>query len=285
MSIRAIVFSKDRASQLHLLLESMEKNAVGLFDDISVLYKASTDEFDKGYARIRYGKEGFRLLRETNFAPNLLSELFLETGIDNICFLTDDDIFYRQPNVNLIKQNLGMMNEEHSDLLCYSLRLGSNIFLQDQYNRIQCGPLWSRTYMQTIMWDWRLRRKEFQDNYSYPMSVDGHIFNTNLIRGFLKGLEFNNPNSLESRMDSVCEEKLSHRPVMMSGHLSCVVNTPINRVQNTCENRAGETYGVSPEQLNDWYLNDMVLNLEDVEKTDVVGCHQEIGMRLRCIRK
>lgn len=139
--------------------------------------------------------------------------------------------------------------------------------------------------MKTIMWDWVSRKQEFNDNFSYPMSVDGHIFQTNIIRDLLNNIDFNNPNSLESRMDTVCVPALTHRPVMMSGHLSCVVNTPINRVQNTCENRAGETYGVSPEQLNDWYLNDMVLNLEDVERADIIGCHQEIGMRLRCIRK
>ena len=50
--ITAIILSKDRASQLHLLLESIQRNSGNLFD-IRVIYEASNAVFERGYQKTK----------------------------------------------------------------------------------------------------------------------------------------------------------------------------------------------------------------------------------------
>ena len=47
--IDCLIFSKDRACQLHLLLDSLAANAPGLFSEIGILYKATTKESYEAY--------------------------------------------------------------------------------------------------------------------------------------------------------------------------------------------------------------------------------------------
>lgn len=292
MSIACIIFSKDRASQLHLLLQSLQKNSNGLFKDLSVIYTASTDQFAEGYDKLRkhfYDTKGLDFVSESQyggFRSCLLNEVKVVQGNGNehLCFFTDDDIFYRKlEKVN--KRNLlfaveNALAKNETDALCYSLRLGSNVFIQDQYTRETNTNLPCVIQNQTIGWNWASMARN--DNFTYPMSVDGHIFRADKIRGFLPFLNFDNPNSLEAEMGNNCHEFVKY-PTMLSNYVSLIVNTPLNRVQSTCENKAGEFHGVSPEQLNEWYLKDVILNLDDVDNVEVIGCHQEIAMRVKNI--
>ena len=50
--ITGIAFSKDRAMQLRLFLESLQKNFVDL-EDTHVLYSCSNDKFNDGYEKLK----------------------------------------------------------------------------------------------------------------------------------------------------------------------------------------------------------------------------------------
>ncbi len=50
--INAIIFSKDRASQLRLLLYSIQKNAPHAFN-LNVIYTSSNEEFKQGYEKLK----------------------------------------------------------------------------------------------------------------------------------------------------------------------------------------------------------------------------------------
>jgi hypothetical protein len=52
MKSQLIIFSKNRSSQLHLLLESLEKNSKDLFDVIFVLYTYTEKYYFNGYNKI-----------------------------------------------------------------------------------------------------------------------------------------------------------------------------------------------------------------------------------------
>jgi hypothetical protein len=52
ININSIIFSKDRASQLHLLINSLYKNAPGIFN-LNVLYTFSNEDFEKGYEKLK----------------------------------------------------------------------------------------------------------------------------------------------------------------------------------------------------------------------------------------
>ena len=63
--INTIIFSFDRACQLHLLLESIEKNAKNTFN-INILYKFSNDEFKKGYELLKSKFININFIEEKN---------------------------------------------------------------------------------------------------------------------------------------------------------------------------------------------------------------------------
>ena len=50
--ITAIILSKDKAPQLHLLLESLQKNSSNLFE-IKVIYEITNQIFEDGYAKTK----------------------------------------------------------------------------------------------------------------------------------------------------------------------------------------------------------------------------------------
>ena len=50
--INAIIFSKDRAAQLRLLIYSIQKNAPHAFN-LNVIYTSSNEEFNKGYEKVK----------------------------------------------------------------------------------------------------------------------------------------------------------------------------------------------------------------------------------------
>ena len=67
-----IIFSKNRACQLNLLLDSIKNNAPALFDKIHVLYKAEGDYF-LGYEKIKEKYTGVNFYLENNFRYKLHS--------------------------------------------------------------------------------------------------------------------------------------------------------------------------------------------------------------------
>jgi hypothetical protein len=67
---------------------------------------------------------------------------------------------------------------------------------------------------------------------------------------------------------------------MTSFDKSVVVNTPLNRVQETCTNLAGLVYGVMSQDLNNYWLDGYTLSLERMDFSNIYGCHQELPLIL-----
>ena len=97
MLLNAIIFSKDRPMQLHLLLESILLNFDVEDYKLNILYKASNDEYNRGYNMIRDLYPQFSYKKEDNFKEDLVS-LFNDSKYT--VFLTDDDIIYQSFKLN-----------------------------------------------------------------------------------------------------------------------------------------------------------------------------------------
>ena len=129
--ISSITFSKDRACQLDLHLDSLAENGNKLFDPY-VLYNFSTYDFSKGYERLTKTRLNIKFYCEFNhFKYNFL---LLLNNFQNpyVCLFTDDDILYRKLNIN--EENIDRLFHEYPNMLTLSLRLGSNTVIQDPYN-------------------------------------------------------------------------------------------------------------------------------------------------------
>jgi len=275
--ITSIIFSKDRAAQLGLMLESARKNLPEFFD-LCVVYTGSSDEYEAGYEKLITELPDSRqvsFIKQNIFKEDV--EALLSDGRQVACMFTDDDIVYEKCRFTYNEASR-ILDELH--MCCISLRLGENTTIQDPY----AG---TNTYMPSVtqrlddffdlerafVWDARAIPNHL--NFGYPMSVDGHIFNTKTLLDIMQDMEYDNPNQLEAQISNKTEEV---PPLMACFNKSKVVNTPLNLVGSS-ENNAGKWYGESLQEMNEKFLNNYKIDMSSMDFSNIIGCHQEIELK------
>lgn len=98
--VDCLIFSKDRAAQLDLLLRSIDRYASKLYSSLTVLWEASAPEYERGYRKLIADKQRVEasFWREYDFEKQVrwwLNHWTPTTGEPLISFLVDDDVFYR----------------------------------------------------------------------------------------------------------------------------------------------------------------------------------------------
>jgi hypothetical protein len=262
--INGIVFSKDRAAQLKLFLDSVEKNANGVFS-LNVLYTYSNDEFEKGYNKLMEQFPEVKWIKEIDFREQTLA--ILENSIYNYTsFFTDDDIIYGRVDENEMISKL----ETDNDAFCFSMRLGLNT---NKCYTMRCDNVIMPDYEDDkfIKWNWSVHYMDF----GYPLSVDGHIFKTKEIHKLSKKVMFQNPNTFEAALQMFGNYP---KKTMWSYKQSKLVNSPSNVVQSVFPNREGEFHGISAQELNDNFLSGREIKLNKIDFSNIVGCHQELEL-------
>jgi hypothetical protein len=270
MLLNVIIFSKDRAMQLDLLLQSILLNFNVEDYKLNILYKASNDEYNRGYNMISDLYPQFTYKREENFKSDLMS-LFNDS--EYTVFLTDDDIIYKSFKLNNDElHNIFMLTEAN----CFSLRLGLNTvncYTMQRLNKLNNYNTHSFYFdidlIEPVI-SWKVL--DGTNDYAYPMSLDGHIFKTEYIKNLCEILEYTNPNLFEAFLSNFTKPEM----IISSYKHSKLVNSPINRVQETFQNLSGMKYSYSSEDLNEMYLDGLILNLEKMNFNEITGCHQEI---------
>ncbi|GIV44029.1 MAG: hypothetical protein KatS3mg035_1152 [Bacteroidia bacterium] len=266
--INAIIFSKDRAAQLRLLIYSIQKNTPYAFK-LNVIYKYSDESFKAGYEKVKQEFQGVcNFVEQTSdFKQDVLN--LLKSDFEFSCFFTDDDIIYRQFDVNKVLDTL----KNDDEVFCFSLRLGVNTTFCYAMN----SPNVLKNYDDLgdiIKWQWNVHYLDF----GYPLSVDGHVFRTKEITKLTKSVSFSNPNTYEAALQ-VFEN--FPREKMASFKHNVLVNTPNNIVNTVFKNRAGLTHAANVKDLNDDYLSGKVIHLESMDFSNVIGCHQEIEFKYK----
>lgn len=268
--IEAIIFSKNRAAQLDLLLRSITARAPFLFNKVSVIYTASSSTFNDGYEVCRKQHPQVHLLPQGDFEEQVMLMLNLNFASNEVCFLCDDDVFTRvfsEPAPShLLKEN--------RDVLCVSLRLGTNTTECYPLRRAQEDPEWTLAMKDLRFWVWYMADAD----WGYPGSLDGHVFRRETLRAILSNTSFANPNSLEDVLNRECHKLSRSYPRMVCYENSLITGVPVNIVNNTHGNRNGETHPRDPEDLNNRYLNGERLSLETFSRRKVTGAHTELAL-------
>jgi hypothetical protein len=270
MLLNGIIFSKDRPMQLHLLLESILLNFNVEDYTLNILYKASNDEYNRGYNVIRDLYPQFKYKKEESFKNDVLS-LFNDSKYTT--FFTDDDIIYKSFKLNNDElHNIFMLTEAN----CFSLRLGLNTvncYTMQRLNKLNNYNTHNFYFdidlIEPVI-SWKV--KDGTNDYAYPMSLDGHIFKTEYIKNLCEILEYSNPNLFEAFLSNFTKPEM----VISSYKYSKLVNTPINRVQETFQNLSGMKYKNSAEDLNEMYLDGVCFNFSKMDFNEINSCHQEI---------
>lgn len=275
MSLTSIIFSKDRPAQLDLLLRSMKANAPGLIRTPPTVIAKVADDYSKGYAILEEEHRKVWYWREQHgksFKDVLSHRLDMLAEGDHVAFFVDDDVIYR----SLPVANPAAFLDLFPATLCFSLRLG----LQTEYCYSLRSPQELAEYQRVgafVHWDWR---DDGTLDYSYPSSLDGHIFRRDDLLTMLDGADFSNPNQLEERLVEGCRRFADTAPRMAAFSLSCLVGCPANSVSTTHgSNRHGETYPAAPADLNALYLSGKRLALESIDSVLVDAAHREFELR------
>ncbi len=262
--MKAIVFSRDRAAQLDLLLRSIARNGRLLFDEIVVLVRATTDASDWGYGIVgdEHPRVGF--VDEFAFAEQVRA-LLPNDGF--VVFLTDDDVLYGRVDARPVTFLGG-----NPTVATFSLRLGTNTRVCYPHRRDQELPAVAPSAGVVMSWRWNGADGDF----GYPLSLDGHVLRAHDVWRLLDDAEFSNPNELEGTLAR--RATALRRPLMASYRRSRLVSIPSNRVTETPGNRHGESYPSDPSVLNERFIAGARLDLDGFDFARVEGAHQELPL-------
>ena len=180
-------------------------------------------------------------VREERCRDTLL-EILAQVRQPKLFFLVDDDIFIRDVN---------MAEFTSINPLEYvpSLRLAPHLNYSYTMKMPQQPPLLekSKKYGDMLTWAWGSAGNE----WNYPFSVEGHLFDTAEVVMMTRSSPFKAPNTYEGVLagfGAVC----ANRPGLCYASAR-LFNIPANKVQTENVNHAGEVFSVTPEEfLNRW---------------------------------
>lgn len=269
--IQTIIFSKNRAAQLDLLLRSLEARAPNIFYPIEVIYTVSAPEYRRAYKVLDEEHPNVFIAPECEKDFQGDVEACLSSKSSNyVSFFCDDDIMVRpftdQPSPEKI---LRLDNR----VLCVSLRLGTNTTNCYPLNREQTAPVTQYAVNDALYWEWI----GADADWGYPGSLDGHVFRRNTLLTLLEGQSFQNPNQLEETLQKRCYT-LKQYELMSCYRNSVITGVPVNRVNQTHPNRFGETNPMNVEELNLSFLAGKRLNLGEINRKQVVAAHNELKL-------
>ena len=226
MKLNTLIFSKNRACQLELLLRSL-----GNFH-VSVLY-FHDPKFKKGYQKVQKMYPKVNFIKENNFKSQLTK--FVENS-EFILFLTDDSVA-----INPIDPNLPEFKEFKEDESVVSLSLSLS------------------TKVAGHKWEWA----KFRGNYrfrmwGYPMSVDSCVFRSAGILPVITGNKVTTPNFLETYLNL----NIPSRPFMLCLKTPVIINNSVNQVQKDFPQ---STIGPTPLELEERFLSGVRLSLDDIK--------------------
>lgn len=238
--IDSIVFSKDRAMQLHAFLSSYIE-MVQERGTMYVLYKASNDRHLKRYNELIeiYKNENIVFIAEVDFRSQLI-QLCENSRAMTIGLYVDDMIFIQQVNYNHILSfdtlshvvTLGRGKE-----LDYSVVLDKKQPLPD-FEELENG-------FQCFKWNYL----NSHNDWTFPVGVGGYFFGRNELFVMLQNTEFKAPNTLEINLQYFKPFFINRFGVCMTS-VSCV-GVHANMVQTEFPNPDIGTFSIE-ELLNKW---------------------------------
>lgn len=234
--ISGIVFSKDRAMQLHALLSSYfyyTKN----YAPLQIIFTFSCKQHKEAYEILQEEFQTFPIefISETDFAIQL-REIVTKLDADRLFFMTDDGVFLDYYDL------ADCLSFDPFDNI-FSLRLGADFEFCYSYNKKQIVPNFSVKDARGHKFNsWKWADMKDSPDWIYPLSVDATIFLKKEIETILNHISFKSPNSLESEMqlykdlfiyrNGICYEKTKY------------VNIPCNIVQNEFKNNCTGAFSV-----------------------------------------
>ena len=268
--LHIIIFSFNRALQLDTLLTSLIQNWKAPEYKIDVIYNTTDYDYQKGYNLlidkykkytnivfnkennnkdkwsikelcnirnfISYTKHNKKFTSNSNFR-SLCIELLKKEDNEFIMFLTDDSVFIE--NVDISTEIFDWIKENPKKRQ-FSLRIG--IENNSQSNKA------IKQHKNYFCWNFYCSPKN--TNWSYPFSVDAHIYHKSVVIKLLSEYIFCNPNTLEGNINAqVYRKRLFEEGRCFKKGI--LLSFPINMVQTIYNNKRLD---VDAKMLNNMFL-------------------------------
>ena len=256
--LRMIVCSKDRASQLDLLLRSVKKQ----FHDwgqqtIIVLQRTTTDSFAEGYRLLAKEHPEVIYVEEESFRSDF-QKLALDGEESHLQLLVDDNVFVRPFSLDDRE-----FRDFSTDDLVAALSLRMNPSMDYCYTEnVYTGTPWFRA---DRAWYW----PGLRGDWGYPNSVDGNIWRRADVRAVIGTGAYERLHQLEPAL-----RLAMRRPLSICYGQSRILNVANNTVQDCAvANRHG---GGDATEMNERYLAGEHIGLENIEQAAPKSPHFEI---------
>ncbi len=282
MSIPIFVPSKDRPAQLHLLLESTQKNAPGLFSP-EVMFCTSNNDYYEGYMKCFDHFPQVRFHHE-ECAQKSFYEFLNRHATNNSCvgLFTDDCILYRP----LKMSDVHIENCLRDEVWCVSLRLGLNITITDYVTNKPCPQpndvtnidfldINNKVIDNGIKWNYRQFPDKFASYFGFPTAFDGCFYQANDLIWLANNGEFS---SIILWEHMICNNDLQNKTPkdkLVCPMLSNVVVQNINS-SHSYGHRSNNHFNRSLSDLNENYLAGRVIDLDKMDFSGVNCAHAEI---------
>ena len=269
-TVECIIFSKDRALQLHGLLATLQEKVAPVVP-VHVLYSSSSPSHQKAYEDVVaiFDQENIRFIHQQNefsFKYDLL-EILTSLNCDLLFFLVDDILFTEPVDLrNIVKFD--------PDEFVVSLRMGQNLSRCYVLQKPQALPNFQDFpdgASDKIVWRW----EEGELDWSYPLSVDGHFFARREMTAMALLLSFNAPNSFEDQLQIFKPFFINRRGV--GYQKSRIVNIPCNRVQTERKNLSGNLH---PDELLEQWQKGYQMDYKKFYGLVNESVHQELALAL-----
>ena len=257
-----IIWSKDRACQLDLLLFSLSEYWHESERPV-VLWTASNGEYRRGYNLLARRWLGFiSMMEQTDFRRDVLG--LLEFIGDYVLGISDDCVFIR--HVDLSKVNMS------SDVAGFSLRLGRRMTYCQPAGLSMKEPNYIHR-AKYLKWCWL--EGDQRVCYYYPHPCDSTIFEKTPLLGLLQKGQFSNPYQMEIFMNN---NRPTSRPFLMSFTKSHLVSIAANECEQGASN---ENAGQSLEWLNQQWLTGHTIDLDPFRELEPKQCHLKMRYIMR----
>lgn len=247
MKTDIVIYSKDRACQLDLLLRSIKikfKDPGNVF----VLYDYGSDNHLPGYDIIKNKNYGLNIIfkkqtRESFYS--VLKETIEQSNSEFVCPLCDDDVFIRDLDISKIS------NHMDENIIGIHLRFSKDLTISYHTGKIYSLPVFESIEEPFIKWNWT--NYPIIDRWGYPYQAGGLIYKKEFFLHMINNTSFFLPNSLETAMME--KRHFWAKSEILGFSKSPIVNVSINRVQNDVNNRGGRDINYSPDDLNAIFIN------------------------------
>ena len=266
--IHYVIYTKNRAAQLDLLLQSIDLFAGDI--TASVIWLATSAKFHAGYQRVfkeyTYGCLG-EIQQQQDFKQDAL-DMLNTSHTPLIGFLTDDTVFYRSLPYDSTYL-AGLMRDHNCN--SFSLRNGYNTQDQCHFEKkfLPLIPNWENEDI--VQWD--TSQYDYGTDFGRPISIDGDFWMRDAIMPMLHKEHWNDPRSL----DGINPGPLGKNK--MAFKQSVVVNIPVNLACNGYANNWGRYRVHTLEDLNNALLEGKRLSVQKMDFSNIWSSHLELELK------